>query len=112
MIIQIFSDSPTSSSENKLAKLLAIPCFVCCFTLTCDVDIGTDELDNGILVPHIKDVDIIAATIHYTDMDGENYSSFELTDKQLHLVHSVMTRSDERLIVNEIYKLYNKGNLK
>ena len=109
MIVNFSTDSPMANQENKLAKLLCIPCFVCGFTIVYDMNMGVDELDNGELVPFINDFKIIAATVSYTDMDGNNDGIFKLTEHQFGFITFLLTVGDYELLNKKIFDEFNKN---
>lgn len=109
MIIKFETDSPLASQENKLAKLLCIPCFVIGFTVVFGIVMDIDELDNGDLVPYVDDIKILAATVSYTDMDGNNEGFFKLTESQFGFITFLLTEGDYKLLNKKIFEEFNKN---
>jgi hypothetical protein len=108
MIVKFETNSPLGSQKNELAKLLCIPCFIAGFTQLSEIIVGTDELDNGDLIPYVDETKILAATVSYTDMDGNNEGCFKLTEDQFHFIVRVMTYSDYESLHKKVFEEFKK----
>ena len=109
--INVVLDSCRTRSDNKLAKLLAIPCYITAVNVKMDVELSSDTEERG-RYETINNCFIVACSVDFCDINGENEGSFKLTPEQHGHVWASMNNSDRDAIEYSVWatkKRINEG---